>query len=188
MDGLDDRELCPDGACIGVIGPDGRCKECGALAASGARGTVEAESDAVSESDGLDEDEELEDELEHEDEDEDEHEDEDDELEHDDEDEELGDDDEPRELCSDDMCVGLIGQDGFCRECGKPGETASIDPRTRGLRSDEDVAEELEAKITKGDIPAAPADFADRRLCPDGGCIGVIGKDGKCKECGRSVR
>ena len=23
------RELCPDGACVGVIGPDGRCKECG---------------------------------------------------------------------------------------------------------------------------------------------------------------
>ena len=23
------RQLCPDGACIGVIGPDGRCKVCG---------------------------------------------------------------------------------------------------------------------------------------------------------------
>lgn len=23
------RLLCSDGACIGVIGPDGRCKECG---------------------------------------------------------------------------------------------------------------------------------------------------------------
>jgi len=23
------RELCPDGACIGLIGPDGRCKVCG---------------------------------------------------------------------------------------------------------------------------------------------------------------
>ena len=26
---LDDRELCPDGACTGLIGPDGRCKVCG---------------------------------------------------------------------------------------------------------------------------------------------------------------
>ena len=25
----EDRELCPDGACIGLIGPDGRCKACG---------------------------------------------------------------------------------------------------------------------------------------------------------------
>ena len=24
-----------------------------------------------------------------------------------------------------------------------------------------------------------------RRLCPDGGCIGVIGSDGKCRVCGR---
>jgi hypothetical protein len=25
----DDRELCPDGACIGILGSDGRCKVCG---------------------------------------------------------------------------------------------------------------------------------------------------------------
>jgi hypothetical protein len=28
-DDLDDRELCPDGACIGVLGASGRCKLCG---------------------------------------------------------------------------------------------------------------------------------------------------------------
>ena len=27
--------------------------------------------------------------------------------------------------------------------------------------------------------------WANRRLCPDGNCIGVIGPDGRCKECGR---
>jgi hypothetical protein len=27
--GWDDRALCPDGACIGVIGADGRCTVCG---------------------------------------------------------------------------------------------------------------------------------------------------------------
>ena len=26
---FDNRKLCSDGTCIGVIGPDGRCKECG---------------------------------------------------------------------------------------------------------------------------------------------------------------
>jgi len=25
-----------------------------------------------------------------------------------------------------------------------------------------------------------------RELCPDGGCVGVIGKDGKCNVCGRA--
>lgn len=28
-EGWDDRRLCSDESCIGVIGPDGRCKECG---------------------------------------------------------------------------------------------------------------------------------------------------------------
>src|SRR5215212_8490263 len=28
----DDRMLCPDGACVGVIGPDGTCKVCGRAA------------------------------------------------------------------------------------------------------------------------------------------------------------
>jgi len=28
----DDRHLCPDGSCIGLLGEDGRCKVCGAPA------------------------------------------------------------------------------------------------------------------------------------------------------------
>jgi hypothetical protein len=28
-DEWENRQLCSDGNCIGVIGPDGRCKECG---------------------------------------------------------------------------------------------------------------------------------------------------------------
>lgn len=32
------------------------------------------------------------------------------------------------------------------------------------------------------------ASFADRILCSDGTCIGVIGPDGKCKECGKPYR
>jgi len=27
--------------------------------------------------------------------------------------------------------------------------------------------------------------WADRRLCSDGNCIGVIGPGGRCKECGK---
>jgi hypothetical protein len=46
---LDNRKLCPDGACIGVIGDDGRCKVCG-LADDGsivAPAAAEAEVDAA---------------------------------------------------------------------------------------------------------------------------------------------
>jgi hypothetical protein len=30
----DDRQLCPDGACTGLLGSDGKCKVCGRSAAS----------------------------------------------------------------------------------------------------------------------------------------------------------
>ena len=32
------RRLCPDGACIGVIGDDGRCRVCGRSAGGGGGG------------------------------------------------------------------------------------------------------------------------------------------------------
>ena len=90
-----------------------------------------------------------------------------------------------RELCADGSCIGVIGPDGLCKECQKPGSNTGLDPRTRGLRSDDEVADQLEANIAQGDIAEAPADFDDRELCPDGACIGVIGAGGHCSECGR---
>ena len=89
-----------------------------------------------------------------------------------------------RELCPDGNCIGLIGPEGRCKVCGAISPTASLDPRTRGLQRDSDVAEQLEANIAKSDLAAAPDDFDDRQLCPDGACIGVIGPDRRCKECG----
>jgi hypothetical protein len=35
-DAGDERELCPDGTCIGLIGADGRCKVCGARGSTAA--------------------------------------------------------------------------------------------------------------------------------------------------------
>ena len=84
---LDNRELCPDGSCTGVIGPDGRCKECGlsrdgapplSIGQDGWRGT------------GADEDEAF---------------------------------DDDRQLCPDGSCTGLLGADGKCKECGKSAST-----------------------------------------------------------------
>jgi hypothetical protein len=34
FDDFDERRLCDDGNCTGLIGPDGRCKECGRPAGS----------------------------------------------------------------------------------------------------------------------------------------------------------
>lgn len=89
-----------------------------------------------------------------------------------------------RELCVDGGCIGLVGQDGYCKECGKPGASARLDPRRRGLRDESEIMEELDRHIIKGDMMPAPEGFEERRLCPDGTCIGLLGKDGRCGECG----
>ncbi|MCG8418282.1 MAG: hypothetical protein MJE77_10105 [Proteobacteria bacterium] len=151
------RELCPDGACIGLIGPGGRCKECG-LPATMAVLDVQGVGEVV----GKDESEKPMARV-------------------------SGFDRSERELCPDGSCVGLIGSDGRCKECGTTSPNAGLDPRRRGLRSDEEVAEELEANIAKSDLCAAPEQFDRRELCPDGSCIGVIGPNGRCKECGTAL-
>ena len=98
---------------------------------------------------------------------------------------------EKRQLCSDGNCIGVIGPDGRCKECGKPGEM-EVPPAE--LASEEPEAFDAEAyddtEVPDGtddaeETEAADEDWENRRLCPDGNCIGVIGPDGRCKECGR---
>jgi len=156
------RELCPDGSCIGVIGPDGRCNECGAVASSAnthsrLRG-MELDADGDSEAEA-----------------------------------EASDFEGDRELCPDGSCIGLIGPDGRCRECGRV-----AGPRSRG-DDDDDEADDDEADdepdsdraaaaAADGDGGYDPDDIDQRELCPDGSCIGVIGADGRCRECGQPAR
>ena len=51
-----------------------------------------------------------------------------------------------------------------------------------------EAAQEVQAELTdaaaEGDDKGA-IDFDSRKLCSDGTCIGVIGPDGRCKECGK---
>ena len=103
-----------------------------------------------------------------------------------------------RVLCSDEACIGVIGPDGRCKECGKPYEgalpgaaaTDGSPPSSEtpsAQTSEEDNADAAETDSSPS--PEEPADEADewknRRLCSDGNCIGVIGPDGRCKECGK---
>ena len=88
-----------------------------------------------------------------------------------------------RVLCSDGSCIGTIGADGKCRECGKPYE--GILPEGHGTESTHQTVLE-ETKQVSSD--ATESDDWDKRvLCSDGNCIGVIGPDGKCKECGKPL-
>jgi hypothetical protein len=96
------RRLCPDGNCIGVIGPDGRCRECDLPCDETGTSPVSPALDEYAGDDG-------------------------DEF----SDEEAADEEaapesgirdsdwENRILCADGNCIGTIGPDGRCRECGK---------------------------------------------------------------------
>ncbi len=140
------RLLCPDGACVGVIGDDGICKLCGRVAPNWGeerrRGLLV--DGAVSGADPVPE-------SEHSDEDgaNDDHEGDGDDYEGD-EDGEDGDDSDDgdaddgeapssddasppiagaasewdgRKLCPDGACVGLIGDGGTCNVCGRSGSS-----------------------------------------------------------------
>ncbi len=74
------------------------------------------------------------------------------------------------EICS--VCRGEAPAGGkFCPWCGES-LTATAKPAT----GEEDAA---------GGGEQDAIDLSKRRLCSDGACIGVIGPDGRCKECGK---
>jgi hypothetical protein len=89
-----------------------------------------------------------------------------------------------RVLCSDESCIGTIGPDGKCKECGKAYE--GVLPEGHGQETVKPVSNE-EAKPVLPEGAASDDDWDKRVLCSDGACIGVIGPDGKCKECGKSL-
>jgi hypothetical protein len=79
---------------------------------------------------------------------------------------------ESREPCPDGACIGVIGEDGRCTECDRTAVESSSPPAVHA--SDEAVPEPPELKGPE-----------DRTPCRDGACIGIIGADGRCTECGR---
>ena len=114
-----------------------------------------------------------------------------------------------RVLCSDGNCIGVIGTDGRCKECGKKYEGASpegdfiekepfhaVDESRKDAEFSEAGAGESSAGV--GESPSgmdetppeenetfSDDDWENRKLCSDGNCIGVIGSDGRCNECGK---
>ena len=92
-----------------------------------------------------------------------------------------------RELCSDGSCIGVVGPDGRCKECGRPGTSTTVHPRQRGLIPEQDANEQRDENRIRGAIPEPPPEFDDRQLCSDGSCIGIIGQDGRCRECGLAL-
>ncbi|HET6149575.1 MAG TPA: hypothetical protein VFH68_18705 [Polyangia bacterium] len=104
-----------------------------------------------------------------------------------------------RRLCPDGACIGVIGDDGRCRVCGRTGVGTGSAPASASARADIDQTDDLDAwGGDGGDEPEREADTAqavaggagdfrpDRPLCDDGSCIGVVGDDGRCSVCGRA--
>jgi hypothetical protein len=99
---------------------------------------------------------------------------------------------EQRTLCSDESCIGVIGPDGRCKECGLP-YAGPFDPTKKESTAsnleaadpDEDASEELEDSEEYDAEPRTDLEWEQRTLCSDESCIGVIGPDGRCKECGK---
>jgi len=178
----DQRQLCPDGGCVGVIGPDGTCKVCGRAAANWGdernRGLNPADDEPEDAED--DDEDDLEDgELAEGDGDEgddeyDDGEDEDGEDDEDDDDELDEADDVPgriaaaapaewgeRELCTDGSCIGVIGDDGRCKVCGKAAKgavarLAVVVETADAVQTADAVVQTTDATIHT-DAPAEPA-------------------------------
>lgn len=99
---------------------------------------------------------------------------------------------EERTLCSDESCIGVIGPDGRCKECGLPYEgpfdatnKESVAPDVEAAEPEDEINEELEESEEYDTEPQADIEWEQRTLCSDESCIGVIGPDGLCKECGK---
>jgi hypothetical protein len=105
-----------------------------------------------------------------------------------------------RRLCPDGACIGIIGSDGRCRVCGRTagGGKDAAPPDGFVPAADEDRSEDDETEAEDRDDTRAEAGAArnagaaagfdpNRRLCPDGSCLGVIGADGVCNVCGQKA-
>jgi hypothetical protein len=104
---------------------------------------------------------------------------------------------EYREVCPDGACIGVIGDDGLCKVCGRAAPNWG-DERKRGLVDDqtdappdddaesdeEDETSDAEHGAERSDVHSREDDWDDRALCDNGACVGVIGDDGACAVCG----
>ncbi len=92
---------------------------------------------------------------------------------------------ENRMLCSDESCIGVIGPDGRCKECGLPFEgNLNIEALNENESIDSPDSEPDHYISDEESTAQIDPDWEKRTLCRDESCIGVVGPDDKCKECG----
>ncbi len=103
-------------------------------------------------------------------------------------------DPDARALCPDDACIGVLDGTGRCKVCGRQGVAAPaasvVAPElavySQAATAGDSAAASFDAELASDSAAEADNDdFADRHLCIDPGCIGVLDAAGRCKECGR---
>ena len=104
----DQRILCSDGNCIGIIGADGHCKICGLHYDGDLFPSMDDSATVDDDGDGSAADQQMTADVDHAD---------DDSQISPDESEDSW---ENRILCVDESCIGVVGPDGRCKACGKP--------------------------------------------------------------------
>lgn len=177
------RRLCLDGSCIGVVGPNNRCKVCGkpgptkakasaAPTGDGELARVAAEMAGTATATDL-----ASIEPARSDEDDDEYEEEDDEYE------------DESESDADEASDHDHGDENDADEADS-GEDASDDEDDDEDEDSDDEDEDDESDDEddgdddpEGDDDGAISAAGGRELCPDGACIGVLGDDGRCRVC-----
>ena len=97
---------------------------------------------------------------------------------------------ESRTLCSDGNCIGVIGPDGRCKECGLAYDGPA--PEGQAIEADDyddyDDYDDGDEEMGVASETSDDSDWENRQLCSDGNCIGVIGPNGRCKECGKRFK
>ena len=78
--------------------------------------------------------------------------------------------------CSHLFCPGEIGVNARCNICHR---VAKADPTPASAEPAPPSAEP--------EPDTVPIDLAERRLCLDGACVGVLQLDGRCPVCGRGL-
>jgi len=92
---------------------------------------------------------------------------------------------EKRTLCIDESCIGTIGADGRCRECGKAYRGA-LNYDTATVEENREPSKAVLADVNKSaEETVSDNEWEKRTLCIDESCIGTIGVDGRCRECGK---
>ena len=94
---------------------------------------------------------------------------------------------EDRILCTDGACVGVIGDNGCCGVCGKAYDGDEVVGGSEKKEGDSEVGETDETLEQSDSEKEASCDPDERVNCPDDMCVGIIGENGTCGVCGKSL-